>query len=265
MNAFNQSEMGALLLEREIEPRDLPPYELLDVVMARQFGTDYQPIVDVQSTEMLGYQAHAHFWARNGRPLDAHKLQTNLRKNPLLLFHLELELKKLQIAKFPGEGWLMLNLDMESFFAGGEDTTNPFLALFGEHAWSEREIVINVMQHHSMHDAFRIHHMMDLLQQSGTSVALEDAGLSWGMFSLSAFLDAVIVKFSSRALLELDGKAAQAMVDWLVSAARKIGVQTLMTDVDTCASLDWARKMRVDCVQGRLFSKHNLHVHSLLN
>ncbi|MFL9711212.1 EAL domain-containing protein [Methylobacillus sp. Pita1] len=261
MNVFNQSEIGALLLDHEIEPHDMAPNELLDVVMARQFGTDYLPIVDVQSIEMLGYEAHARFWARNGRPLNADKLRVSLRKNPLLLFHLELELKKLQIASFPGEGWLMLDLDMDSFFAGGEGEDNPFLGLFKEYAWSEREIVINVVQNHTMHETFRTQHMMDLLQHSGTSVALEDAGLSWGMFSLSAFLDAAMVKFSSRALRELDGKAAQAMVDWLVGAARKIGVQTVMTDVDTCAALDWARKMRVDCVQGRLFSKQNLQAH----
>ncbi|MCB5191161.1 EAL domain-containing protein [Methylobacillus arboreus] len=258
MNAFNQSEMGALLLDHEIEPRDMMPNELLDVIMARQFGTYYQPIVDVQSTEMLGYEAHARFWAWNGRPLNAGKLQMSLRKNPLLLFHLELELKKLQITEFPGEGWLMLDLDMDSFFAGGDTPENPFLVLFKQHAWSEREIVINIVQNHNAHDACRSQHMMDLLQQSGTSVALEDTGVCWGMFSLSAFLDAAIVKFSSRALRDLDAKASQAVVDWLVSAARKIGVQTVMTDVDTCAALDWARRMGVDCVQGQLFSRQML-------
>ncbi|ABE48656.1 EAL domain-containing protein [Methylobacillus flagellatus] len=261
MNAFNQSELGALLLDREVAPQEMAPNELLDVVMSRHFGTDYQPIVDVQSSEMLGYEARARFWARGGRPIDADKLRMSLRKNPLLLFHLELELKKQQIADFPGEGWLMLDLDMDSFFAGGEGTDNPFLNLFREHAWSDREIIINVVQNHTMQETLRTQHMMDLLQHSGTSVALEDAGLSWGMFSLSAFLDAAMVKFSSRALLDMDGKAAQAMVDWLVGAARKIGVQTVMTGVDTCAALEWARKMRIDCVQGRLFSKQAMQVH----
>ncbi|SNR89682.1 EAL domain, c-di-GMP-specific phosphodiesterase class I (or its enzymatically inactive variant) [Methylobacillus rhizosphaerae] len=259
MNAFNHSEMHALRLNHG-GPRKMVSSELLGAMMARQFSTCYQPIVDVQSTEMLGYEAHTRYWSQSGDALNMQSMHWSLRHNPLLLLHLELGLKKLQISAFPGEGWLMLDMNVDSFFAGGEGEDNPFIAMFKEYAWSDREIVINLVSHGDKQDPWRAQHAMDLLQQSGVTVALEDPGVYWGMFSLSAFLDAAMVKVSSRVLHELDEKTAQAMVDWLVGAARKLGVQTVMTDVETCATLDWARKMGVDCVQGPLFARQNLQV-----
>lgn len=259
MNAFNHSEMHALRLNHG-GMHNMVSSEQLGTMIARRFGTCYQPIVDAQSTEMLGYEAHTRYWSRSGDTLDMATLHSGLRHNPLLLLHLELGLKKLQIAAFPGEGWLMLDMDVDSFFAGGEGDDNPFLPMFKEYAWSDREIVVNLVSHGDKQDPWRAQHAMDLLQQSGMTVALEDPGVYWGMFSLGTFLDAAMVKVSSRILQELDEKAAQAMVDWLVGAARKLGVQTVMTGVETCATLDWARKMGMDCVQGPLFARQNLQV-----
>lgn len=61
-------------------------------------------------------------------------------------------------------------------------------------------------------------------------------------------------------LRALNEKAAQATVDWLVSAARRIGVQTIMSGVDSCDQFDWAKRLGMDCVQGRLFERQSIKV-----
>ncbi|WP_334108574.1 EAL domain-containing protein [Methylobacillus sp.] len=262
MNAFNHSEINALRRGREtpVQQRGMISSELLDAMIASQFATCYQPIIDVQSSEVLGYEACTQYRSRGGQTLRADRLYISLRDHPLLLLHLELGLKKMQITEFPGDGWLMLDLNVDSFFAGGEGADNPILALFRKYAWSEREIVVNLVQQDAQQDIWRSQQVMETLQQSGLTVALEDAGICWGMFSLNTFLSVAMVQFSSHALRQLDSKAAQAMVDWLVGAARKLGVQTVMTDVESCATLDWARKLGVDCVQGPLFARQNLQI-----
>ena len=155
---------------------------------------------------------------------------------------------------------MMLDLDIDSFFEGGEALDNPFLTLFKQHAWSEHELIINVVENHNTADAMRSQRMIELLQRSGTSVALEDLGVRWGMFSLSAFLDASVVKFNGMALKQLNEHAAEATLDWLVSAARRIGVQTILDGVSSCDELDWARRMGVDCVQGELFARQFIRI-----
>lgn len=264
MNAFNRMELSALV-DGAVSPRDLPPAELLDVLLGRRFGVEYQPIVSVQAEEVIGYQASARFWTRASQPLDAGQMFAHLHQNPLLLFHTELEMKKLQIEQFPFRGhdtsWLMLNLDIDSFMEGGETLSNPFLALFKSHAWSERELVINVVENHHQADGDRSQRVIELLQQSGTAVAMEDIGVRWGMFSISAFLDASIIKFNGMELKRVNESSARAMVDWLVSAARRIGVQTLMAGVTDCAQFEWARQLGVDCVQGNLFARQTIAMH----
>ena len=260
MNAFNHVELRALALSQDVDPGELQPNEVLDIILSRRFGVEYRPIVEVQTGEVFGYQASARFWTKEQRMINAGRMFACLHKNPLLLFHTELELKKLQIAQFPCSGWLMLDLDIDSFMEGGESQQNPFLQLFKEQAWSERELIINVVENHNMADAHRSQRMIELLQQSGTAVALEDIGVRWGMFSLSAFLDASVIKFNGLALKALNESAAQATLNWLVSAARRIGVQTILDGVSTCEQFDWARRMGVDCVQGSLFARQVIEV-----
>ncbi|CAG0949477.1 putative cyclic di-GMP phosphodiesterase PdeC [Methylophilaceae bacterium] len=264
MNAFSHSELSALTRNNAVSPEALLPSEILDVVIAQRFGVEYQPIVSVQAEEVVGYQASARFWTREQQALDTGKMFAHLHQNPLLLFHTELEMKKLQIAQFPfnrhGASWLMLDLDIDSFMEGGQTLSNPFLALFKSHAWSERELVINLVENHHTADAHRSQRVIELLQQSGTAVALEDLGVRWGMFSLSAFLDASIIKFNGMVLKTLNESAAQATVDWLVSAARRIGVQTIMSGVGDCEQFEWARRLGVDCVQGNLFARQTIEM-----
>ena len=118
MNALNRLEMHAL--HGLSDPAELNPDEVLDVILARRFGVEYRPIIGLQGDEIFGYQASARFWAHNQRQLSAGRLFSRLHENPLLLFYTELEMKKLQITHHPGDGYLMLDLDIDSFFEGGE-------------------------------------------------------------------------------------------------------------------------------------------------
>ena len=258
MNAINRLELKALFASQALDPHELPAHEMLDVVMSRRFGVEYQPIVEVQACEVMGYQASARFWNAEQQALDAGRMFASLHRNPLLLFYTELEMKRLQIAQAPGQGWLMLDLDIDSFFEGGDHLDNPFLQLFKTHAWTERELLVNIVENHNLADAQRSQRMIELLQQSGTSVALEDVGVRWGMFSLSAFMDATVIKFNGQQLRNMDENAAQAVVDWLVSAARRIGVHVIMSGIDSCEEFEWAKRFGVDYVQGGLFAKQEI-------
>ena len=258
MNAFNRLETASLL-QAQSQISILPaPEDVLDIIMNRRFGVAYKPIIEVQSGEVSGYQATARFWNNNKQNVNAGAMFDCLHKNPLLLFHTELEMKKLQLAHAPKDGMLMLDLDIDSFHGGSEHIENPFLALFKQHAWSEHELLINIVENHNLIDAYRTQRVVEVLQQNGISIALDDIGARWGMFSLSAFMDASTIRFNSAMLQELAPKAAQAMVDWLVSAARRLGVKTMMSGINSCEEFEWAKRMRVDCVQGKLFARNTI-------
>jgi len=260
LNAFNHLELASLLRIQQDASRSLEAEQVLEIIMSHRFGVEYLPIVEVQAGEVVGHQACARFWTEQRAAVSAGAMFAYLHKNPLLLFHTELEMKKLQINHAPDSGLLMLDLDIDSFIEGGEAATNPFLVLFKQHAWSERELIINIVENHTMADASRSQRVIEMLQHSGTSIALEDLGVRWGMFSLSAFMDARIIKLNGASLQQLNQKAAQAMLDWLVSAARRIGVDIVMSGIDSCDQFEWAKRMGVAYVQGKLFARNKLQV-----
>lgn len=259
MNAFVKQEIKAIGLEAGLDPTLLPPAELLDVIFGRRFGVEYQPLVSVQSGQVIGYQATARFWTNTNRLLHTGKMFRCLHRNPLLLFHAEYELKKLQIEKCPATGMLILDLDIDSFLEGGKDQGNPFLKLFKEHIWAEREdLIINIVENADTADALQSQRMVEMLQEAGISVAMEDIGVRWGMFSIGAFIDARVIRFNGLAMQALDQAAARAALEWMLEAAKRIGVQTILGGIDTPAQLDWARGLGVDCLQGPIFNKRNV-------
>jgi len=263
MNAFNHSELASLLKSQHDSLGMLEAQQVMEVILSRRFGVAYKPIIEVQSGEITGHKASARFWTQQQAVVSPDIMFAYLNKNPLLLFHTELEMKKLQITHAPDSGLLLLDMDIDGFFEGEDDSSNPFLLLFKEHSWSECELIINIVQNHNMTDACRSQRVIEMLQQSGTSLALEDIGIGWGMLSLSAFMDARIIKFNSTSLQQLDQKAAQAMVDWLVSTARRMGVDIVMSGIDNCDQFEWARRMGVDYVQGSLFARNNICIQHL--
>src|SRR5690606_31106097 len=130
----------------------------------------------------------------NRSVLSPQKMFANLHHDPLLFFQTEFELKKLQIKNCPASvDWLMLDLDVDSLIAGGESMHNPFLALFREHAWTDREIVINLINRPDTR-AEELQLAVALLEENGIALAVKEMGIRWGNFSLSALLDASMIK-----------------------------------------------------------------------
>lgn len=264
MNAFSHEELSAVGAHPPVMSQSLAPVDMLEVLLGRHFGVEYQPIVSVQAEEVTGYQASARFRTADMRLLDTGRMFAHLHQNPLLLFHTELQMKKLQIERFPfgshAANQLMLDLDIDSFMEAEQEPANPFVELFKQHSWSECELVINLVENRHAANIGRSQRVTELLQQNGIAVAMEDAGVRWDMLSLSAFLDAAVIKFNGAELQRLNASVAEATVDWLVNAARRIGVQTLMTGISDCRAFEWARRLGVDCVRGSLFDRQNVAI-----
>lgn len=93
MNAFNRLELQTLSRnDAFIENAVLSP-EVLEVVKSQRYGIEYQPIVDVRSGEVEGYQASARFWNKNWSVLSPQKMFANLRHDPYMFFRTELALQ----------------------------------------------------------------------------------------------------------------------------------------------------------------------------
>lgn len=257
MNAILKEEFTALenaqaLTCASSTTHALHPHELLDILLNRRFGVEYQPVVDTQSGETVGFEALARFYLANGETAAPNVVFEMLHENPMLLFHAELELKKLQILNAPETELLFLNLDPDSFAAGQASGFNVFTDLFRRHRRPGREIMIEVIENLHIRDVVRARSMIADFKNADIKVATDDLGVSNGLVSFGSFCDSSFIKFD-RAWLANRGNRKLAVLKWFHGMARAAGARTVLEGVETLGDLALAHDIGFDCVQGFYF------------
>lgn len=257
MNAILKEEFIAFehahnLLRPTQGTAELHPHELLDMLLNRRFGVEYQPVVDTLSGETVGYEALARFYRENGEAVPPNRVFEMLHENPLLLFHTELEAKKLQILQAPQTELLFLNLDPDSFHAGGTAGGNLFTELFRSHRCPDREILIEVIENLHIRDVVRTSAMISDFKGADIKVATDDLGVSNGLVSFGSFCDSTFIKFD-RAWLANRGNRKLAVLEWFHGMAKAAGARTVLEGVETLGDLALAHDIGFDCVQGYYF------------
>lgn len=256
MSAIPALEVGVLALPQNAAPANsLHPHEALDILLKRRFGVEYQPIVDTMSGDIAGYEALARFWRSDGTPVAPDRMFGLLHDNPLLLFHAELEMKKLQIAAAPDAGMLFLNVDPDSYNAGNARESNVFAELFAQHQRPGCELVIEVIENLHIGDVHFTRLMIDDLKAVGVKIAMDDLGTSSGLFSFDAMMDSAFIKFDRSWLANIPERRRLIILEWTQKMISQLGIKTVLEGVETRDDLLLARKMGFSFVQGFLYSK----------
>lgn len=74
------------------------------------YGVEYQPIVDLGNGEILGYEALARFYNKEGRRVDTHAVFDTLCSRGEALFRLEQSIKDIQCAHRPTQKKIFVNI-----------------------------------------------------------------------------------------------------------------------------------------------------------
>lgn len=229
------------------------PHEILDIAIAGRFGVEYQPLVDVRSEAIVGYEALARFHCANGSPVPPNLIFEALHVNPLLLLHVELETKRLQLAHAPEAPHLFINLDPDSFHAGEGIHANLFVDLFRRHRrQSGQHITIEVTENLSIQDLERTRDMISVFKGAEFGVALDDMGVAGTIVSYDTLSESSEVKFDRSWLSKRTPRRIDAL-QWFLGLCHAMGVRTVLEGIETQADLEFARAAGFDWVQGFLF------------
>jgi hypothetical protein len=239
MHAFHTAELvrlrsafGHLWGERQTFP-----------VSSARLVPAYEAVIGLRSGEVIGFQATSGHWVgRRAADFDVGSPG-------------ELEPSRRQIAGAPDHGWLMLELDADYFLTCKPAAQHAFLQMLRQHVWSEREIIVNVVCAGSDTGPREVQGLVERLQCFGMEIAVEESCLRRGLFSLTTLLDATIVCLDS-SILSRGGVAA---VEVLLRVVQDAGVQVVMTGVDDPVHYQWAHRLGVDGIQGRLCRPEGLH------
>lgn len=233
-------------------PSPIHPHRLLDCVIRQRFGVEYQPLVCSKSGETRCYEALARFIDHEGQPMRPDLVFEALHDNPMLLYHTELEMKRLQLDEAPPNGLLFVNLDPDSFAIGNAEADgNCFLPLL---ATQRSRLVVEIIENLHLKDVVLAQRMMTALEGERIRMAVDDLSSSRGLVSYASLLSASFLKFD-RSWLNGDLSARQrTILTWTLAQATDLGLTTVLEGVETPEHLVMAQQMGFDLVQGSLFA-----------
>lgn len=218
----------------------------LAVVHAGRFGVQYEPIVNVRSGRIHGYEALARFHLPDGVAIPPNVVFERLEAAPELLVRTELAMKRLQIAHAPGPR-VFLNVSASTWaLAGGKPFRSLFLA-------SPVPVVVEAVE--CLH-AGRARHgapMLRALRRAGIPAALDDLGAAGVLVSAEELRLARVLKFDRTVLRTLHVPATVALLETLLAFARRTHKPVVAEGVETARDLAVVREFGFDLAQGELF------------
>jgi EAL domain-containing protein (putative c-di-GMP-specific phosphodiesterase class I) len=235
------------------EPRSRPLSSgeeevLLELLDARRFGTQYEPIVEASTGRTVAHEALARFATPDGAALPPGHVMAWLHRIPGLLFETELALKALQLEHAPA-GELFLNVDPDGY-ASSPGPGTPFRSLLSS---APGRVVVEAIENLDRPQALRADAMVADLRRAGIRVALDDLGAEHGVHSFDALVSADFFKFDRSLVRGVREPRRRELVCALIGMARRCGVRTVLEGIETSADLAVAGELGVDLVQGFLF------------
>ncbi|ABS28434.1 EAL domain-containing protein [Anaeromyxobacter sp. Fw109-5] len=217
----------------------------LDVVRAGRFGVQYEPIVEVTTGRLHGYEALARFHRRDGVTVPPAVVFERLRAFPELLLRTELSLKRLQVEQAPGPR-VFLNVSPDTWGRASASFREVFAA-------SRVEVVVEAVENVHASTIGRGASMLRELARAGITAALDDLGGANVLVSAEELHLARVLKLDRSVLRSVGDPARRALLDGVLSFASRTGKPVVAEGVETAADFQVVRELGIDLAQGDLF------------
>lgn len=232
----------------------LQPPQLLSLMQEKRYGVEYQPIIAIDDNEIFAYECLSRFFAADNSRIAPDIVYASLHDNPLCLFQVEYEQKKRQLSFAPSCEKLFVNLDQDSYSASGLlKSDNPFVILFNN--YRKANVIVELIENSQLSDALMSLAMIDNLSQNNISCAIDDLFNPTSMLSTSVIELVDYIKLDKYVIANQGNKNFMALVSSMVNYAHDTGKKVILEGVENLPDLAFARRIKVDFVQGFLYKK----------
>ena len=209
-----------------------------------------QPIVEIASMEVTGYEALARFSGPLGWTPDRWFRQADqVGLGPVLeasAVHAALE----QVSRLPVGTSLTINVSAKALLASSTIRTMV------SEAGKEARLVLELTEHQSLTEPEELSDVLTGLRTAGVRIAVDDAGSGYAGLERIVFIAPEILKLD-RSLVDgvADHPGRQAMCEAMVGFARRTSTLLIAEGVETDADLRTLRALGVTHAQGYLFGR----------
>jgi EAL domain-containing protein (putative c-di-GMP-specific phosphodiesterase class I) len=228
--------------------------QLLELMEKKRYGAEYQPIISTSDGDIFGYECLSRFFRSDGETLRPDLVYASLHGNPLSLFQVEYEQKKLQLSNAPNCANIFVNLDQDSYSASGLlDGNNPFIKLFKN--YHKANVIVELIENSELSDAMMSLSMIDNLSKNNINTAIDDLFNPQSMLSTSVIQMVDYIKLDKYVIEKRHSKNFMPLVNAMISYSHETGKKVILEGVETQDDLTFAKQIGADYVQGFLYKK----------
>lgn len=231
---------------------------LLSIIEQKNYGVEYQPIISVDGQTIMGYEALSRFY-HNEERIPPDLVYATLHDSPFTLHQVELAQKKLQLAHAPKDKLLFVNLDQDSYFAGGSSAEhdNAYLALFRDF---KGPLVVELIENSEINDAKMSLQMIVEMANHKIKTAIDDVCNEHSMLSTRVLEEVDYIKLDRLVVNNQHNPVFMKLVEALVGYAKSTDKKVILEGIETPTDLAFAKSIGVDFVQGFLFKTQFISV-----
>ncbi len=242
--------VGELLERRVLDERAhaCVVERLMMVIAGSRLKMVYQPVFDVSTGMVIGYEGLARFMSEPMRTPDlwfseAHGVALGHRLEVLAI-----EKALLGLAQIPGDAYLALNVSPQTILSGALETALLKAPL--------ARLMLEVTEHHSIADYGAISSMLARMRTQGLRLAVDDAGSGYASFRHILKLKPDVIKLDQSLIRDIDHEpGARALAAALITFASATGSTVVAEGVETDDELEALSELGVTRMQGYLLGR----------
>ncbi|MDL4842084.1 EAL domain-containing protein [Aquibacillus rhizosphaerae] len=231
--------------------------QLKKIMKSESLSTYYQPILDLESEQMIGYEAL-------NRPPKSKQFPTTESFYDFIghtnqVFHFEKLARNLAIKKFHSEvkkhpqqknHLLFINIQpqvlVDSNYKSGET-----LELLQQHEISPNQVVFELTEKTAVTDFTMFERVLSNYRSQGFRIAIDDAGSGFNSLKTLVHLKPEFIKFDRTLIHNIHrNESQQQLIGLLVEFARKSNTKVLAEGIEKKEDLQFLKKSGVHLGQG---------------
>lgn len=221
------------------------------LIQNAKYKTKYEPILDVISEEIYGYEALSKFEI-NDNIINTEDIFRKLHHNNKLFFELEKRNKELQIENYKENKKLFLNFDADIVHTNEQKAYwETFLSKF------KKNIVVEITENGSDDEKSVeiIHSFSTWLKDKGIESALDDFAQDGSMFSFYLMNRSKYIKIDKSFLRQIrENKNYIEYLKGLLKTIKLNGQKSIIEGVETIEDYRLVKEFKSDYMQGYIFN-----------
>ena len=230
--------------------------ELAEVIAHRTVAVEFQPIVNLRSKSIFGYEGLVRGPVESVLHAPIRMFEIALRSGMLAeLDYLARELVIEQFSKQDLPGMLFINIHpvtmLHEKYCRGKT-----LDLLNTAGLDPSRVVIELTETYPIDDMFLMKQAMEHYRGSGFRVALDDLGAGYSKLKLWSEIRPDIVKIDRHFITGInEDRAKQQFITTILKTADALGVQVITEGVENKEEYKTVRKLGIETVQGHYFCR----------